>query len=270
MAHVRQHSQSQNLHLGMVANLAGGLRLNAMMSTGFRNPNIDDLGRTFETNGGDLIVANSDLRPEQVFYREIGLTQNIGNLGFLNINAYFSTLSDAIVTRAFAVNGQDSVDFMGSRFRSLANVNVGKAKVWGLTASGKFQVSHGLILRANITYTEGRDLTNKVPLDHIAPLFGNATLQYENDKFFAQASFLFNGMKKLADYSPSGEDNQQYATPDGTPAWQTWNVHAGRQLTKMLRLQVGVENIADLNYRTFASGINAPGRNFVVGLHWGI
>lgn len=270
MAHVRQQSQSQNLHLGVVGNLSGGLRLNAMLSTGFRNPNIDDLGRTFETNGGDLIVANPDLRPEQVFYREIGLTQSIGNLGFLNINAYFSTLTDAIVPKPFAVNGQDSVDFMGSRFRTLANVNVGKAKVWGITASSKFQLSHRLIFRGNITYTEGRDLTNKVPLDHIAPLYGKASLEYETAKFFAQASFLFNGMKKLEDYSPSGEDNEQYATADGTPAWQTWNVYAGRQLTKLLCLQVGVENILDLNYRTFASGINAPGRNFVVSLHWGI
>ncbi|MBI1224797.1 MAG: TonB-dependent receptor plug domain-containing protein [Bacteroidetes bacterium] len=270
MAHVRQHTQSQNLHLGVVGNLPGGLRLNAMLSTGFRNPNIDDLGRTFETNGGDLIVANPDLRPEQVFYREIGLTQNIGTLGFLNINAYFSSLTDAIVPRPYAVNGQDSVDFMGSRFRTLANVNVGKAKVWGITASGKFQIAHGLTLRGNITYTEGRDLTNKVPLDHIPPLFGNTSLLYETTKFFAQANFLFNGMKKLADYSPSGEDNEQYATPDGTPAWQTWNLYAGRQLTKMLRLQIGVENIADLNYRTFASGINAPGRNVVVSVHWGI
>lgn len=270
MSHVRQNSQSQNLHLGAVCNLSHGLRLNAMLSTGFRNPNIDDLGRTFETNGGDLIVANPDLRPEQIFYREIGLTQNIGNLGLLHINAYFSTLTDAIVPKPFAVNGQDSVDFMGRRFRTLANVNVGKAKVWGITASGKFQLASKLVFHGNITYTEGRDLSNKVPLDHIAPLFGRASLEFESTKFFAKASFLFNGMKKLTDYSPSGEDNQQYATSDGTPAWQTWNLYAGRQLTKMLRLQVGVENILDLNYRTFASGINAPGRNFVVSMHWGI
>ncbi|MCF8246431.1 MAG: TonB-dependent receptor [Saprospiraceae bacterium] len=270
MAHVRQQTQSQNLHLGVVGNLSGGLRLNALLSTGFRNPNIDDLGKTFETNGGDLMVANADLRPEQVFYREIGMTQTIGSYGFLHINAYFSTLTDAIVPRPYLISGQDSVDFMGARYRTLANVNVGKAKVWGIAANGKFQVAPNWILRGNITYTQGRDLTNKVPLDHIPPLYGNTSLQYENAKFFAQADFLFNGMKKLADYSPSGEDNQQYATPDGTPAWQTWNLRIGRQLTKLLRLQIGVENIADLNYRSFASGINAPGRNVVVSLHWGI
>ncbi len=270
MAHVRQNSQSQNMHLGVVGNLPGGLRLNALLSTGFRNPNIDDLGKTFETNGGDLMVANADLRPEQVFYREIGMTQTIGTYGFLHINAYMSSLADAIVPRPYPIGGQDSVDFMGARYRTLANVNVGKAKVWGIAASGKFQVAPKWVLRGNITYTEGRDLTNKVPLDHIPPLYGNASLQYENAKFFAQADFLFNGMKKLTDYSPSGEDNQKYATPEGTPAWQTWNLRLGRQITKMLRLQLGIENISDLNYRTFASGINAPGRNVVVGLHWGI
>ncbi len=269
MAHVRQQSKSQNLHLGVVGTLPGGLRLNALLSTGFRNPNIDDLGKTFETNGGDLMVANADLRPEQVFYREIGMTQSIGTYGFFNVNVYFSSLTDAIVPRPFQMNGQDSTEFMGSRYRTLANVNVGKAKVWGITSGMKFQVRSDLTLKGNITYTQGRDLTNKTPLDHIPPLFGNVSLLYEKGQFFAQANFLFNGMKKLVDYSPSGEDNPQYATPDGTPAWQTWNVHLGKQLGKLLRVQVGVENISDLNYRTFASGINAPGRNVVVGLHWG-
>ncbi|MCC6725506.1 MAG: TonB-dependent receptor [Saprospiraceae bacterium] len=269
MKHVRQESQSQNLHLGFVTNLSGGLRLNAMLSTGFRNPNIDDLGKTYTTSGGDLMVANPDLRPEQVFYREIGMTQQLGTYGFFNVNFYLSTLNDAIVARPYSLNGQDSTSFLGSRYRTLANINVGKAKVWGITSSIKFQISSALTLKGNITYTEGKDLTNDVPLDHIAPLFGNSTLLYEAKRFFAQANFMFNGMKKIEDYSPSGEDNQQYATPDGTPAWHTWNVYLGKQLSKMLRIQLGVENIGDLNYRTFASGINAPGRNFVVSVHWG-
>ncbi|MBI5915509.1 MAG: TonB-dependent receptor [Bacteroidetes bacterium] len=266
LAEVNQKSNSQNMHFGVVGTLPAGFRFNLLLSTGFRNPNIDDLGKTFETNGGDLVVANPDLRPEQVFYREIGLTKTFKAQGSLQVNAYVSSLTDAIVVQPFAVGGQDSVDFMGSRFRSLANVNVDKARVWGISANGKFQVAPSWVLRGNLTYTEGRDLTNDVPLDHIPPLYGNVSVAFEKNRCFAQANFLFNGMKKLADYSPSGEDNLNYATPDGTPDWQTWNVHLGYQFTKFLRLQAGVENILDLNYRTFASGINAPGRNFVLSL----
>ena len=38
-------------------------------------------------------------------------------------------------------------------------------------------------------------------------------------KFYA----MFNGWKKIKDYNPDGEDNQQYATPDGMPSWFTLN-----------------------------------------------
>ncbi|MEZ4962921.1 MAG: TonB-dependent receptor [Saprospiraceae bacterium] len=268
LAHVRQTANSQNLHFGVVGNLNGGLRLNVLLSTGFRNPNIDDLGKTFETNGGDLMVANPDLRPEQVFYREAGITQKIGTFGSLQVTAYLSTLTDAIVPRPYQLGGQDSIDFMGQRFRTLANVNIGKARVWGLSANVQYWVTTCLKFKGTITYTEGRDITNDVPLDHIPPLYGRAMLSYEKGKLFADAYALFNAWKKLEDYSPSGEDNLNAATPEGMPAWGTWNLKAGYRFTKHLSLQAGVENLFDLNYRTFASGINAPGRNFVVSVHW--
>ena len=264
--HVRQQSHSENLHLGAVAVLPAGFRFNLLMSTGFRNPNIDDLGKTFETNGNDLLIANPALRPEQIFYREAGIS-TIGGEASLSVSAYLSTLTDAIVVRPFAVNGQDSTDFNGSRYRTLANTNTGSAKVWGITANGRWKIAEGWTTRCDVTFTQGKDLTANVPLDHIVPVFGILSLLYEKKKWVAEASFLFNGRKRLEDYSPSGEDNLNYATPDGAPGWQTWNLKTSYQISKHLSLQAGIENILDLNYRTFASGINAPGRNCIVSLH---
>ena len=71
----------------------------------------------------------------------------------------------------------------------------------------------------------------------------------------------FNSAKKLADYSTSGEDNLQYATSEGMPSWYTLNLKIGYQVSKNFTIQTGIENILDQNYRTFASGIQAPGRN---------
>jgi hemoglobin/transferrin/lactoferrin receptor protein len=268
MADVQQNSHSQNLHLGAVSMLPKGFRLNVLLSTGFRNPNIDDLGKTFETNGGDLMIANPDLRPEQIFYREAGLTKKIGNEGFIQATAYFSNLTDAIVPRPFPYEGQDSINYRGSRYRTLANLNIGKAKVWGLSTQTQFKLAEEWTFRGNITYTKGRDLTMDVPLDHIPPLYGLASLAYEKNRWHFETYFLFNSWKRIEDYSPSGEDNPGYATPDGAPAWQTWNIRAGWQFSKRLRLQAGIENVMDLRYRTFASGINAPGRNFLLSLHF--
>jgi hemoglobin/transferrin/lactoferrin receptor protein len=76
---------------------------------------------------------------------------------------------------------------------------------------------------------------------------------------------LYNGWKQLKDYYLKGEDNEQYATPKGMPAWYTLNVRFSytypiKQQYSM-QVQAGCENILDRNYRTFASGISAPGRN---------
>ncbi|MDX5481137.1 MAG: TonB-dependent receptor, partial [Hymenobacteraceae bacterium] len=77
---------------------------------------------------------------------------------------------------------------------------------------------------------------------------------------------LYHGEKALKDYNPVGEDNLKYATPQGMPAWHTFNIRAAYQFTPNLQLQAALENITDRYYRVFASGISAPGRNLVLTL----
>jgi len=45
------------------------------------------------------------------------------------------------------------------------------------------------------------------------------------------------------------------------PSWYTINLKASYNVTKNITVQAGVENILDQNYRTFASGVHAMGRN---------
>ncbi len=47
--------------------------MNFLFSTGFRSPNIDDLGKIRE-NRGVLIIPNPELKPEYVYNFEGGLT----------------------------------------------------------------------------------------------------------------------------------------------------------------------------------------------------
>ncbi len=77
---------------------------------------------------------------------------------------------------------------------------------------------------------------------------------------------LYNGWKQLSQYNLQGEDNEIYATAEGMPAWFTLNVRAAYAATKNVSIQAGLENIMDSNYRTFASGISAPGRNFTISI----
>ncbi len=213
-------------------------------------------------------MANPDLKPEQIFYRELGIGKSFKNKGSISLNAFYSTLTDAIVVRPFSINGSETVTYQGEQFRTQANVNIGKARLYGFTAEAEYEFLPHVNARISLSQTRGKDITNQVPLDHIPPVFGQASLLYAKQNWQVETYFIANGPKQLRDYSPSGEDNLNYAPIGGTPGWQTWNFKAAYRWRKYLTWQAGVENILDQNYRTFASGINAPGRNFILALRF--
>ena len=128
-----------------------------------------------------------------------------------------------------------------------------------------------------VTYTYGNILGSKnekkMPLDHVAPLFGRIGMTYSSsgNKVNAEVYSLFNGRKPLSRYNLNGEDNIGYATVKGSagkglPAWFTLNLRVSFRPHPAITLQGGIENILDTEYRTFGSGINAPGRNLYAAI----
>jgi hemoglobin/transferrin/lactoferrin receptor protein len=92
-----------------------------------------------------------------------------------------------------------------------------------------------------------------------------------NRKNFSSGFFInYKGWKKISNYYLNGEDNNQYATKDGMPAWCTANICMSYKIHRFIILQARVDNIFDTQYRSFASGINAPWRNVfaTLGLHY--
>ena len=266
-ADVRQQSSSLDGNLGLVALLPAGLRLNGMLATGFRNPNVDDLSKTFEQINGTLIIPNPDLRPERVINYEIGLSKTVPQRLLVSVTGFYTSLRDALVVRPFAgLNGQTTTTFNGQTFATVATVNTGRARILGISARTQLILPPRWRLDGTLTFTQGRDLTADVPLDHIAPLFGRGALTYQQQRFTAEGSVLFNGRKRVEDYSPSGEDNLPQATPEGALSWYTLNLRTAFQLTRTCALQAGLENVLDTNYRVFASGISGPGRNLFVAV----
>ena len=152
---------------------------------------------------------------------------------------------------------------IGSMSQVLANQNKQHAYLFGITSSFKAQCTDNLFLGFGLSYTYGRIKTDTsdYPLDHIPPIIMNLDLGYKYKNFNAGFIVNFNGSKNIRDYYLNGEDNEQYATEKGMPAWLTANIHLSYKVWKFITLQAGVENIFDVQYRFFASGINAPGRN---------
>jgi hemoglobin/transferrin/lactoferrin receptor protein len=268
---IKQSSFAVTGNVGLVYMPSDQLRLNGGFATGFRAPNIDDLARIFESNTASkqLIVPNPDIKPEYTYNVDLGLTYTITDRVRLEAGGFYTWFRNAIALAPFQLNGQDSVDYNGSRSRVFANQNVNKAYLYGFNAGITADVTKEVKFFSTINYTYGRlqaGKSSEVPLDHIPPVFGKTSLSYTHSRFGVEAYALYNGWKKLKDYNPSGEDNAQYATVEGTPAWITFNLKSNVSLSRHLTLQAGVENILNRNYRYFASGFSASGRNYMVAL----
>jgi hemoglobin/transferrin/lactoferrin receptor protein len=244
--------------------------LSFLISTGFRAPNVDDLSKVFESAPGQVIVPNPDLKPEQTITYELGVTKIFNSKTSWENTVYFTDFYNAIVTDQFLYNGQDSIIYDGTMSQVLANQNKKKAFIYGLSSNVRSALNNNLFLSFGFNYTYGRIKNNGdfSPLDHIPPLMMRLQLSYTKKNFGSEIFFSYNGWKKIKDYYLNGEDNEQYATEDGMPAWMTVNLRASYKIQKLLTLQAGIDNILDTQYRTFASGINASGRNIFVALRF--
>lgn len=292
---VSQKNTSLTGNLGVAYMPSDATRIRLGLATGFRAPNIDDLAKIFEssTASKQVVVPNADLKPEYTSNIEAGITQKIGSRVEVDINAFYTNFTHAIIKAPFKLNGQDSILYNGVKSQVLASQNVNHAFVYGGDISVKATAGLYWKFAASLNITKGRFFTDasktssiyqkqsngiyalvqaKVaskPLDHIPPVFGKLSAGYDNGKAYAELYMFYNGWKRLDAYNADGEDNAQYATVNGTPAWQTFNFKAGLPLNSYLKLQAAVENIFDLNYRYFASGFSAPGRSLIVSLKAG-
>lgn len=268
---ISQQNFTYSGSLGLIHNPSEQVRLVANVGTGFRAPNIDDLAKIFESGSGTVIVPNEDLKPEKTVTTDLGITVTSKNKRFqFDYTYYYTRFFDAIVTDTFQYQGQSTINYNGDDSQVMANQNKGRAFVTGFSTSVKAYLIGNLQFTGNFNYTLGRitsDQTNR-PLDHIPPFYGKVGLNYAAKFGMFEAYMLYNGKKDLSDYSTSGEDNQVYAPQGGMPAWETYNVKASVNVFKGTTLFAGVENILDTQYRTFASGINAPGRNLYGGLRY--
>lgn len=265
---IQQKTPTVSGSIGLVHNPSDKLKWSLLISSGFRVPNVDDLAKIFESTPGSIIVPNNNLKPEKTITYEVGFSRIIGDLARFENSVYYTSFIDAIQTAPYSYNGSDSLLYDGELSRVLASQNSGKAYVYGFSSSLKSASFRNFILLASANYTHGRIKSGNTltPLDHISPLMAKISLTYEKKALFAEFYSLYNGSKKLEDYSNSGEDNLNYATAQGMPAWFTFNSRIGYSINTMMNLQFGVENILDTEYRVFASGINAPGRNFYFAL----
>lgn len=242
-------------------------QFNLNLSSGFRAPNVDDAAKVFDSEPGNVVVPNEGIKPEYAYNLDLGVIHKLGARGRMELSGYYTWLRDAMVRRDFQFAGRDSILYDGQISRVQAVVNAGKAYVYGVSASLAMPLSDHWMIAGDITYTDGEDTSENIPLRHVAPLFGKAAVTYRVEKWRLEFFSRFNGAKPYRDLSPSEQNKTHLYTEDGTPAWYTLNLNAGWEVHPGVHLTLGMENMLDVHYRPYSSGISAPGRNAVMALN---
>ncbi len=249
-------------------------QVNGVLSSGFRSPNIDDIGKVREKRG-KVTVPNIDLKPEFAYNAEIGVLKYFKDKNYLfNATAYYTLLNDYIYREAFELNGSSTIIYDGEELDMVANVNKGNAYIIGSTFLFKGNFTNTLSATGSVTFTKGKAYDTGKPLSSIPPVFGNAGITYSKNRFNSGLSYRFNGRKKLKDYNieegidnieetPYLEDQKKYY---GSPSWSIFDFYAKYRFSKNFDVLFSVDNILDRHYKEFASGISAPGRNFSLTL----
>ena len=278
---IQQNNPTYSGSVGLNAQLKNQLNTSVIVSSGYRVPNIDDLSKIFETASGGVIIPNNNLQPERSLTYEWDIRKVFGNVFSIENALYYTQLKNMVVTDAFQLNGQDSILYEGTMSPVLANQNKGRAFIYGSSTQIKANIGNNWSTSICANYTYGRiqdkvaDRDTITPLDHISPFFAKWILTYQRTKVKADFYVDYQGWKRIADYRLDAEDNEVYSPQDakgentiGMPAWYTLNARVQYVISPLATVQLGIENIMDIQYRTFASGINGAGRNVNVAFNF--
>lgn len=252
-------------------------KITTNLSTGFRSPNVDDMGKVFDSEPGAVVVPNTDLEAEYVYNADLGISKKFGNFLQLDVSGFYTVLQNALVRRDYTLNGLDSIMYDGELSQVQAIQNASVATVYGLHGAVFIQTKGGFGFTSHFNWQLGEeelDDGSKSPSRHAAPWFGNTIVSYTMKRLTIQASVNYSGEKSFAQLPDEEKAKTEIYAIDVngnpySPAWYTTNIKVMYQFSNHFTVSTGVENLTDQRYRPFSSGIVAPGRNFILSLKAG-
>ncbi len=246
------------------------------LSSAFRAPNIDDVGKVFDSEPGSVVVPNNSLRPEYAYGGELGLKLNFNNVFLVDVATYYTYLDNALVRRGFTLNGESEILYDGELSNVQAIQNAAQSKIYGFEAGIQFNLTKQLKLTSQYNIVGGEeedDEGNLTPLRHAAPNFGNTHLVWKNSKLQIDAFAEYNNELSFNQLAPSETEKDFIYALDSNgnpyaPSWYTLNLRTQYKVTDAATLVASLENITDQRYKPYSSGIAAPGRNLILSLQY--
>ncbi|MEW4923178.1 TonB-dependent receptor [Algibacter sp. 2305UL17-15] len=250
-------------------------KLNA--SSAFRAPNIDDIGKVFDSEPGSVVVPNENLRPEYAYGGDLGLKLDFNQKFVLDLSTYYTYLDNALVRRDFMLDGNSEILYDGELSNVQAIQNASKAWIYGFEVGLKIALAKNLKFTSQYSVIGGTEENDniEVPIRHVAPNFGNAHLVWANNKFTFDAFVDYNGELSFNQLAPSEiEKDYIYAADENgnpyAPSWYTLNIRTQYKVSNSTTITAALENITDQRYKPYSSGIAAPGRNLIIALKYSL
>ncbi|MFK7782010.1 TonB-dependent receptor domain-containing protein, partial [Psychroserpens sp.] len=247
------------------------------VSTAFRAPNIDDIGKVFDSEPGSVVVPNKSLKAEYAYGAELGLKLNFDDICIIDIATYYTFLDNALIRGDFNLNGNSQIIYDGELSNVQAIQNVSKERIYGFEAGIQFNISKNLKLVSQYNVVGGTQEDNglELPVRHVVPNFGNTHIVWKEDKFLIDAFVEYNNELSYDQLAPSEQSKDYIYALDRngnpfSPSWYTLNFRTQYKFSEATTITAALENITDQRYLTYSSGIAAPGRNLIVSLKYSL
>ena len=241
-------------------------------STAFRAPNIDDVGKVFDSQPGVVVLPNPNLKPEYAYGAELGLNMNFDDSLLLDISSYYTYLDNAMIRDHYVVNGLSQLMYDGEISTTQSIQNSSKAWIYGFEFGLNARFSRALELRSQFSLTKGqqRNTNNdNVPVRHVAPAFGNTHIIWKHNKITLDGYLNYNSGLSRSDISSELSPHFFALDSNGSPcvpSWLTFNFRTQYEFNDTISFVGGIENISNEGYRPYASGISGPGTNLIFSI----
>jgi hemoglobin/transferrin/lactoferrin receptor protein len=238
----------------LVGNLAILRKLNKesnlfiSVNTGFRAPNIDDLG-TLGIVDFRYETPNFDLKPEHSFQYQIGYKYQARKLRG-EVYIYHNELYDLIVRNK--IEG-DTIE----GYPVYQKENIERAYIQGVETAWDLELDKSWMLSGSLTYTYGQNITKNEPVRRIPPLFGRLAVEYKLKGWWINLEWQAAGKQ---DRLAEGDKDDNRIPAGGTQGWNIFNVNTCYEM-RFFKVNLSLLNLFNQDYRFHGSGVNGYGRS---------
>ena len=238
------------------------------LSQGFRAPNLSDMTRFDSAGTDEFEIPATDLDSESFVQLELGAKHKSEGLAF-EASVFYTRFED-LIARFPTGNVNTDGD------REVTKDNEGDGRMLGLELGAALDLDETWTLFGDLAWIDGDTrtfeqaggaLVDDKP-SRLAPTTLHAGLRWEPEELAYWGELFVTWADRADRLSLRDQADSSRIPVGGTEGYVVADLRGGWQISKGWDVLFGIENLADVNYRTHGSGSNRVGRNIYLGFTW--